>query len=132
MSDAEKEVKAEDEDKPDELKPEEEVKKEDDKVAQDAALESQKKKLEKEFAERFDAIRACRSVIGEVKFTAFDSAGSVYVAALKKLGITAGIDASNARACFDVFMQVKKNAIAEDKAPEKASAMVEILSNVKD
>lgn len=132
LSDAEKEVKAEDEDKPDELKPEEESKKEDDKVAQDAALESQKKKLEKEFAERFDAIRACRSVIGEVKFTAFDSAGSVYVAALKKLGITAGIDASNARACFDVFMQVKKNAVAEDKAPEKASAMVEILSNVKD
>ena len=79
-----------------------------------------------------DALGSTYTIDGEVKFTAFDSAGSVYVAALKKLGITAGIDASNARACFDVFMQVKKNAIAEDKAPEKASAMVEILSNVKD
>lgn len=129
LSDAEKEVKAEDEDTPE---VDDEKKEDEAKVAQDAALQSQKEQLEKEFTERFDAIRACRSVIGEVKFTAFDSAGSVYLAALKKLGISAGVDASNARACFEVFKQAQKTAIAEDKAPEKASAIADILSNVKD
>lgn len=116
-----------------EPKAEDECKEEEIKVAQDAALKSQKAELEKEFIARFDAIRDCRTIIGDVKFTAFDCAGDVYVSALKKLGVTKGIDASNARACFDVFMQAKKQAVAQDKAPEDASnAMAQILSNVKE
>ena len=117
------EPKAQDEDKEEE----------DAKVAQDAALQSQKAELEKEFIARFDAIRDCRSVIGDVKFTAFDCAGDVYVSALKKLGVTKGIDSSNARACFDVYMQTKKAVVAEDKAHDDAqNAMAQILSNVKE
>lgn len=89
-------------------------------VAQDTAL----KRLEA----KFDALEDCRKVIGNVRPSAFDSAGSVYLTALKQLGAPMkGVNAKNAHAVYIGFVSGQKSAtkggIAEDSAPVETTGL---------
>lgn len=86
-------------------------------VAQDAAI----KRIEAKINAKMDAIEECKGVLGRVKLTAFDSAGSVYVAALKQIGVSMqGITPANARAAYRGYQAgqklAKKSTVAADAA----------------
>ena len=82
--------------------------------AQDAAIKAFEKKLE--------AMDECKEVIGKVRLTAFDSAGSVYLYALKQAGMSVeGIKPEQAQVAWQAFVSGKRTAgkktgVAEDSA----------------
>ena len=89
----------------------EEVEQQDAVAAQDAAM--------RRFEEKMDAIEECKPIIGNVRRTAFDSAGSVYLHALKQLGVNVkGIKPHQAQAVYYGYSagskSVKKAGIAQD------------------
>lgn len=94
-------------------------------VAQDAAIRALEAK--------FDAIEECRSIIGKVKAAAFDSAGSVYLEALRQLGAPMkGVTAKNAQAMYMGFVSGRKSAekaaVAQDaKVDEAESGLAKVV-----
>ena len=80
------------------------------------------------------AIEEVKPVLGVIRAGSYDSAGSIYVAALKKLGLK-NIPASEARSAYRAYMQGRKAlAGAKDsgaKVTEKPTAVSAILNNVK-
>lgn len=82
--------------------------------AQDAAIKAFEKKLE--------AMDECKEVIGKVRLTAFDSAGAVYLYALKQAGMSVdGIKPEQAQVAWQAFVSGKRTAgkktgVAEDSA----------------
>lgn len=90
------------------------------KTAQDAAI--------KRFEAKMDAIEDCASVIGKVRASAFDSAGAVYLHALKQLGINVkGVKPSQAQAMFYGYAagakRTEKSGIAQDSARQTVSPL---------
>lgn len=85
-------------------------------LGQDAAL----KDVERRIAARFDAIEECKKSIGKVRFTAFDSAEDVYLAALTKEGVPVkGMDPKSARDAYRAFMAGRSKSsksLAQDAA----------------
>ena len=83
-------------------------------AAQDAAI--------KRFEAKMDAIDECESVLGKVRASAFDSADSVYLAALKELGVsTKRIKPEMAHAMYLGFISGQKNVkktLAQDSKPK--------------
>lgn len=83
-------------------------------AAQDAAI--------KRFEAKMDAIDECESVLGKVRASAFDSADSVYLAALKQLGVsTKRIKPEMAHAMYLGFISGQKNVkkpLAQDSKPK--------------
>lgn len=83
-------------------------------AAQDAAI--------KRFEQKIDAIDECKEVLGKVRASAFDSADSVYLAALKQLGVpTKKIKPEMAQATYYGFINGQKNTkkpVAQDSNPE--------------
>lgn len=80
------------------------------------------------------AIEEVKPVLGVIRAGSYDSASSIYVAALKKLGLK-NIPASEARSAYRAYMQGRKAlAGAKDsgaKVTEKPTAVSAILNNVK-
>lgn len=83
-------------------------------AAQDAAI--------KRFEAKMDAIEECQEVLGKVRASAYDSADSVYLDALKQLGVpTNKIKPEMAQATYYGFINGQKNAkkpVAQDSNPE--------------
>lgn len=94
-------------------------------TAQDAAI----RKLE----QKFDAIDECRKVLGRVRASAFDSAGSVYLAALKQMGAPMrGVTKMNAQAVYLGFISGQKSAakgVAQDSKLDE-SATVDLATGI--
>lgn len=94
-------------------------------TAQDAAI----RKLE----QKFDAIDECRKVLGRVRASAFDSAGAVYLAALKQMGAPMrGVTKMNAQAVYLGFISGQKSAakgIAQDSKLDE-SATVDLATGI--
>lgn len=94
-------------------------------AAQDAAI----RKLE----QKFDAIDECRKVLGRVRASAFDSAGAVYLAALKQMGAPMrGVTKMNAQAVYLGFISGQKSAakgIAQDSKLDE-SATVDLATGI--
>lgn len=85
-------------------------------AAQDAAI--------KRFELKLDAIDECKTVLGKVRASSFDSAGSVYLAALKQLGVPIkNVKPEQAQAVYYGFMAGRKNAKkaapAQDAKPKE-------------
>ena len=94
-------------------------------TAQDAAI----RKLE----QKFDAIDECRKVLGRVRASAFDSAGAVYLAALKQMGAPMrGVTKMNAQAVYLGFISGQKSAakgVAQDSKLDE-SATVDLATGI--
>lgn len=121
-------------DEPKKLDREHESEGEERALGQDAAL----KRVERRIARRFAAMDECEQTLGRVRFNAYDSAESVYMAALKQEGVnTKGIKPAAARAAYLAFMAGKKTAakasLANDSDIKKKteSVLVNKLSQIK-
>lgn len=94
-------------------------------AAQDAAI--------KRFEQKIDAIDECKEVLGKVRASAFDSADSVYLAALKQLGVpTKKIKPEMAQATYYGFINGQKNAkksVAQDSNPKDVES--DLMSGIK-
>lgn len=134
---------------------EEQEKKEPEKLDEEHESEGMKRalgedsiaRLEKMFEEKrqadkdalnakFNAIEECRATLGNVKFTAFDDAGQIYIAALKKEGFnTKGINSAEARTAYRAYMSAKgvskKMAMDEKKTEIKSDIMSNLFNNVR-
>ena len=93
------------------------------------AREAAIRKLE----QKFDAIDECRKVLGRVRASAFDSAGAVYLAALKQMGAPMrGVTKMNAQAVYLGFISGQKSAakgIAQDSKLDE-SATVDLATGI--
>lgn len=90
-------------------------------AAQDAAI--------KRFELKLDAIDECKMVLGKVRASSFDSAGSVYLAALKQLGVPVkSVKPEQAQAVYYGFMAGRKNAKkaapAQDAKPKEENDLM--------
>ena len=94
-------------------------------AAQDAAI--------KRFEQKIDAIDECEGVLGKVRAAAFDSAESVYLAALKQLGVpTKKIKPGMAQATYYGYINGQKNAkksVAQDSNPNDVES--DLMSGIK-
>lgn len=104
-------------------------------VAEDSA-EKIRKEIEKEVSKKAEAIDECRQVLGRVKFSAFDSAGAVYLAALKQMGKDVrGVTKTNAQVVFNALQAEgarRRREVAEDSArTKKPDALSALISKVK-
>lgn len=94
-------------------------------AAQDAAI--------KRFEQKIDAIDECKEVLGKVRASAFDSADSVYLAALKQLGVpTKKIKPEMAQATYYGFINGQKNtkkSVAQDSNPKDVES--DLMSGIK-
>ena len=119
--------------KKDEGAQDEDPKPEDGKEEKSTASDSMKV-LRNAIYSELAAIEEVKPVLGVIRAGSYDSAGSIYVAALKKLGLK-NIPASEARSAYRAYMQGRKAlAGAKDsgaKVTEKPTAVSAILNNVK-
>nr|DAH90099.1 MAG TPA: hypothetical protein [Caudoviricetes sp.] len=95
-------------------------------AAQDAAI--------KRFEQKMDAIEDCAPILGRVRASAFDSAGHVYLAALKQQGVSIkGIKPEMAQAVFMGYTRGKQTAKKEDVAQDSKQSTQEsdLLKNIK-
>lgn len=87
-------------------------------AAQDAAV--------KRFERKLDAIDECKGVLGNVRASAFDSADSVYMEALKQLDVsTRKITPSQAQAMYYGYIAGRRNAkktVAQDAKPKESDS----------
>ncbi len=104
-------------------------------VAEDSA-DKLRKEIEKEVSKKAEAIEECRQVLGRVKFSAFDSAGDVYLSALKQMGKDVrGVSKANAQVVFNALQAEgarRRREVAEDSArAPKHDALSDLISKVK-
>lgn len=93
------------------------------------------KAIESKLNAKFKALDECSKSLGRVRWSAYDSAGDVYLDALRAEGVsTKGLSAKTARAVYLGFMQGKRKntqIIAQDSALKKdSSAITSILNRV--
>lgn len=127
----EKKEKAE----PEKLDREHESEGEERALGQDAAL----KRVERRIARRFTAMDECAQTLGRVRFNAYDSAESVYLAALEQEGVRIkGVRPEAARTAYLAFMAGKKvsakRSLAQDaqlKTGKADSILSTKLSQIK-
>lgn len=102
-------------------------------VASDSALVV-RRKLEKKIERKAQAIEDCRSILGRVKLSAFDSAGDVYLSALKQMGKrTKGVTAKNARVVFEAVQseaRATRKALANDSKQKVLNSRDPLLSTL--
>lgn len=102
-------------------------------LGQDAAL----KRVERRIARRFTAMDECAQTLGRVRFNAYDSAESVYLAALEQEGVSIkGVRPEAARTAYLAFMagksRARKGSFAQDSASrQKSNLLVTKLSQIK-
>lgn len=102
-------------------------------VAQDSALN----RIERRIMNRFAAMDECAKTLGKVRANAYDSAESVYLAALRQEGVnTKGVSPQAARAAYRAFMagksRARKGSFAQDSASrQKSNLLVTKLSQIK-
>ena len=104
-------------------------------LGQDTA-KSIKARLERDLQAKADAIDEVKGSLGHVKLGAFDSAGAVYLAALKQEGYPVkGLKKSEARSAYRAFMRGKSErdeSIAQDAALEKSESVIgSIFDNIR-
>ena len=91
------------------------------------------KALKSALIDEMTAIEEVKPVVGAIRLGAYDSAGQVYMAALKKLGIS-GVSASQARIAYRAYIagrQGSTKSTARDSAPkESRTALTQILEKV--
>lgn len=107
-------------------------------VAQDAQIKTIAsiidRKLRERFRGQFKAARECAPTLGNVDAMAYDSAGSIYKAALSKSGIkTSNLSDEAAMAAYRAFRYASGRRLTTDRAPAKkeASGIDRILSRVR-
>lgn len=104
-------------------------------LGQDAAL----KRIERRIMNRFAAMDECAKTLGKVRANAYDSAESVYLAALRQEGVnTKGVSPQAARAAYRAFMagknRARKGSFAQDaqlKTGKADSILSTKLSQIK-
>ena len=108
-------------------------------IAKDAAIDMKalEKKAEQRFYQKQKAVEKCARVLGKVKTTAYDSAGAIYVDALKHMGFKMkGITAENAQLVYEGYMRglnMASEGLARDAADDAAvenDPILSALSNV--
>ena len=100
-------------------------------ISQDSAM--------KRFGAMQDALEDVRGVVGKLRLANFDSAGGIYLHALKKMGVQmTGLNAKNARAAFFAYqagaanktkVNTRRSSLAQDSAP-KSSLLDKVGANV--
>lgn len=85
-------------------------------VANDA--DSIAKAVRTYLAEQFKAAADVRSVLGEVDVMSFDSAGAIYVEALKNMGVVAHVNPQNAKS---IFLALSENRGSRTMASDSQS-----------
>lgn len=100
-------------------------------TASDAALKS----VERRIMARFDAMDECRTVLGKVRPSAYDSADAVYLAALQQLGMnTKGMNPAHARDAFRAYQCAaakKARGMASDAAPVTRTALTDKINQIR-
>lgn len=108
-------------------------------IAKDAEidLKALEKKAEQRFYQKQKAVEDCAKVLGKVKTTAYDSAGAIYVDALKHMGFKMkGVTEDNAQLVYDAYVRGASKAtesIARDSADDasvKNDPILSVLANV--
>ena len=105
-------------------------------LGQDAQIKVAVKAVNRQLKLKFAAANECRQILGNVNAMAFDSAGQIYRAAAKKLGIRNynQLTGKAAKAVISALTATKdkRTVMATDSAPTaKNSAISEILTNVQ-
>lgn len=99
--------------------------------------EGSAKRIERRIMNRFAAMDECAKTLGKVRANAYDSAESVYLAALRQEGVnTKGVSPQAARAAYRAFMagksRARKGSFAQDSASrQKSNLLVTKLSQIK-
>lgn len=111
----------------------EEVKGVEEKVEETVKASDSLKALKSALVDEMTAIEEVKPIVGAIRLGAYDSAGQVYLAALKKLGIS-GVSASQARIAYRAYIagrQGSTKATARDSAPkDERTALTSILEKV--
>lgn len=111
----------------------EEVKGVEEKVEETVKASDSLKALKSALVDEMTAIEEVKPIVGAIRLGAYDSAGQVYLAALKKLGI-GGVSASQARIAYRAYIagrQGSTKATARDSAPkDERTALTSILEKV--
>lgn len=111
----------------------EEVEETGEKVEEKVKASDSLKALKSALIDEMTAIEEVKPVVGAIRLGAYDSAGQVYMAALKKLGIS-GVSASQARIAYRAYIVGRQGSIkstARDSAPkESRTALTQILEKV--
>lgn len=111
----------------------EEVEDTGEKVEEKVKASDSLKALKSALIDEMTAIEEVKPVVGAIRLGAYDSAGQVYMAALKKLGIS-GVSASQARIAYRAYIVGRQGSIkstARDSAPkESRTALTQILEKV--
>lgn len=105
-------------------------------LGQDAQIKVAVKAVNRQLKLKYAAANECRQILGNVNAMAFDSAGQIYRAAAKKLGIRNynQLTGKAAKAVISALTATKdkRTVMATDSAPTaKNSAISEILTNVQ-
>ena len=105
-------------------------------LGQDAQIKVAVKAVNRQLKLKYAAANECRQILGNVNAMAFDSAGQIYRAAAKKLGIRNcnQLTGKAAKAVISALTATKdkRTVMATDSAPTtKNSAISEILNNVR-
>ncbi|MFR5389925.1 hypothetical protein [Parasutterella sp.] len=91
------------------------------------------KALKSALVDEMTAIEEVKPIVGAIRLGAYDSAGQVYLAALKKLGIS-GVSPSQARIAYRAYIagrQGSAKSSAHDSAPkDERTALTSILEKV--
>ena len=111
----------------------EEVEETEEKVEEKVRASDSLKALKSALIDEMTAIEEVKPVVGAIRLGAYDSAGQVYMAALKKLGIS-GVSVSQARIAYRAYIagrQGSTKSTARDSAPkESRTALTQILEKV--
>ena len=104
-----------------------------EKVEEKVRASDSLKALKSALIDEMTAIEEVKPVVGAIRLGAYDSAGQVYMAALKKLGIS-GVSASQARIAYRAYIagrQGSTKSTARDSAPkESRTSLTQILEKV--
>ena len=104
-------------------------------MGQDAALKLTKQ-VERNISAKYRAAEEVASVTGKLKVHAYDSAGDIYIEALKKLGLNVkNIRKDEAQIAYRAYMEGQKNAtkkkLAQDSSLKKNDSLIsKFLNNV--
>ena len=93
------------------------------------------RKVEARMNAKFRALKECEKTIGKVEPTAYDSAGSVYLDALRQEGVaTKGMDGKAARAAYRAYFAGKSKVerkLAQDSKPKGESVLSKTLNRIQ-
>lgn len=108
-------------------------------IAQDHALDLKavRNSVMKQFQQHYKAASECAPIIGRVEPMAYDSAGSIYRAALKQMGVAGAMQMkpNEARSVYRALRAQSATSMANDSALQNddrsSDAVFSVLNNVK-